>query len=102
MAVKSGKWKAESGNFLTPLSAFGFPLYCSFSFPQKSFDRLINRLFILNLAGHQHFVLVAEGFLQDAEEFAAAVGAFDLAVAEQIALGENMFAQQGERGLVVF
>src|SRR5678815_4529093 len=82
-------------------SEFVIRHFRSFSFPQKSLDRIVNRLFALNLARHEHFVLVAEGFLEDAEEFAAAVGTFDLAVAEEIALGEDLFAQKGEGRLVV-
>src|SRR4051812_22814733 len=73
-----------------------------FSLSQKLLDRLVNTLFVLNLRKDERFVLGAEGFFEDAIKLAAAVGAFDLAVTEQVALGQERFFQHAEGGAVVF
>ncbi len=47
-------------------------------------------------------MLVAEAAFEGADEFAAAVGAFDLAVAEQVDLRQQFFAKQLAGSVVVF
>ena len=59
------------------------------SFAEKFFDRVVNSLFVLDFRENHVFVVVAEGVLERTDEFATAVGAFYLAVTEQIDLGDE-------------
>ena len=61
---------------------------------QELLDRIVDPFLVADLGKGQVF-LVLEGLFELAIELARAVGALDLAVAEQVALGEKVVAQAG-------
>ena len=58
--------------------------------PKKRLDRIVNIILAIHPA-RQHLFLVPQMLVQDVDEVAGAVGAGDLAVAEHVAGGEDLF-----------
>ena len=69
---------------------------------QKGLDRIVDGFLVANLGEDQLVVGVADADPQRTQVLAAAVGAFDLAVAEQVHRRQQLLAQQLQAGLVVF
>src|SRR4029077_15662566 len=79
-------------------------LSCSMTSPSSSqefLDRVVDAFFIADLRERQVFLLL-ERLFELAIEFARAVGALDLSVAEQVAFWEQLVAEQADAVAVVF
>src|SRR4029079_12221696 len=72
----------------------------SSALPEEFLDRVVDGLSVFDLRGHERF-LFAELFFQVLDELAAAVRAFDLAVAEQVDARQDVLAQQPDAFLGV-
>ena len=64
-----------------------------FPFAQKGLDRIVNRFFV-SISESTSLSPCSNAHPQRTHVFAAAVGAFDLAVAEQIHVRQQLLAQQ--------
>ncbi len=65
----------------------------SASLPQEGLDGVVDPFLALNLAQHQVLMLIGQ-LTQLADEITRTVGAFDLPVAEQVAVRQQTFNEQ--------
>src|SRR5579872_4634860 len=72
----------------------------SFSFSQKRLDRIVNRVLAVDFGEGQVLPRILDA-AQLADVFARAVGAFDLAIAEQVAVWQDVLRQELDARFIV-